>query len=134
MGFKASEVVEPLDYDFEKYGPSGVTPEPSSDQIDEFRKRISELLGQMLDEAKERGQHEIPTGPLAQIQLVSDLLADGSNRPLERKLFEVVAAVCSDEPTVDQIDALPYRLKHAFVAHMSDKFLLPEVFRPATTV
>src|SRR5690242_2324665 len=56
MGFKASNAVDPFDYDLRPYADtSGVIPEPSDAQVREFYAGLGNILEDVLGEERLRG-------------------------------------------------------------------------------
>lgn len=128
-GFNASTAVEALDYDFRPFVEAhGVVPEPSTDQITVYRKAIMDMFEEMIPE----GLDDENQKTVDMIHKVVQFL--GSDRSEEQeKILHVLADVCSDKPSYDELSALPYRHQQAFAGWVSGIFLLPSMPTPATT-
>jgi len=141
MGFKASEAVSPLEYDFHPHvDAKGVTPEPSTDQIVQLQvaqKAALEKLGIDTDEVDNDDQ--------GNMQSLMDMMAGLS----EEQLYEIqdeqadaVAEVCGAErgetdadggvywsggnPSRDEIIALPFRIRQAYFGWLMGQLFDPE--------
>lgn len=125
MGFKAQDAVEALEFDFNPHvNASGVVPEPTSDQIDEFRTTLAAAYQDLgLDpETLNAATGEGGIGPV--LEHFGAIMASTSN--LETKVAKAVAVLCSGSPTEEQILALPYRVRQAFLGWMTGTFFNPE--------
>jgi hypothetical protein len=147
-GFVASEQVEELAYDFGEYGPTGMIPEPSAGQIRDFRKAIADMLEASLpeDEEVEKSNLPVPADGSTPVAEEEESLSQwkkerkalieaiGRDRTEEsEKALMAVAAVCSDNPSFDVLNALPWRFQQAFSGWLSEKLLLPKTLTTATT-
>jgi len=163
MGFVASEQLDPLDYDFGDYGPKGTVPEPSTEQIYAFRKALADIAVDVLDAAlkletnreqrrggRSRGpkkavavpsqtpppaEPELSAGEqaLQNAKIIATVMTDNATTVFESKTLQACADVCSNTPSFDELDALPWRLKQAFMFWLAGVFLSPEAWRPATS-
>lgn len=101
-----------LHFDFTKFGgPEGDIPEPSSEQITTYL----EALRQVMPVTEVNGKVELDLAVLnekfeANPELISALL-NGA-----------VSAVCSGTPTVEEIEALPFRDKQRFYGWIMGTF------------
>lgn len=120
MGFKATEAVEELTYDFNPHANiSGTIPEPSSKQIDRFREQVFGAMkdtGLTPDSLGEEGQKSLT------FEDIDNLLEKSSE--VERGLIAATAEVTGIDPGV--LDSLPYRIKAAFLGWIMGEFLNPE--------
>lgn len=123
MAFKASEKVEPLDYDLEPYGPKGTVPEPSSKEIEKFQRDVFEIFkGSGIDiAALQRGEIDL--------EQVDGLLKTAS----DLNVMLVVAVADITKIPYSTLDELPYRFKTAFVGWVIGEFLNPQPSAPGTT-
>lgn len=126
MGFKATEAVEALTYDFSPHGPTGEIAEPSSAQIEAYRtayfdvlKKSAELAGEAekadADETKTLSQR------LADVDL--DALME-KNREAEQIIISATAALTGLDEVM--LGNLPGRIKSAFLGWVVGVFLSPE--------
>jgi hypothetical protein len=122
--FVLNDEVDELTYDFAPYAGSGSIPEPSSTQLADFRRALLELL------AESQTASEGDSVPLVQ-QMQTYLAQDMTQ--MEEKLLHAVAALCSDSPSFDELNALPYRPAQAFLGWVAGTFIRPEASRLATT-
>lgn len=116
MGFNAVKAVAKLDYDFTGLdvdslkGVKGTTPEPTADQVTEMRFKLRKLFS--LDEDAD----------------VTEKMASLSEQELkdrDKELAEIYADVCSQEPTTEQILALPHRVLQAYIGWLSGELNNP---------
>ena len=110
-GFVASSEVEQLDFDFNPYvEASGVIPEPSAAQIQEFQKSIKTLFG---DEF--RASMLAETDRRAALDSMLDTSKDDEMAEKWGQLLDAVSAVCSGEVTREMLDKLPFRIQQHFI-------------------
>jgi hypothetical protein len=128
--FVLSEEVGILNYNFEPYGGSGVIPEPSSVQIASFKRAIGAMIEEAVPDEKDEAPKEKGITPHAVKRLAEMLSRDSSEQ--EQKLLHVLAEMCSDSPSFDTLDALPYRAQQSFFGWISGTFLFPEGLTPVT--
>lgn len=130
MGFKATEAVEALDYDFTPYitgkAATGTIPEPSSDKIDTFRQVLRSI---------------IPTKTVEGGKVVIDLAALNEKFEAEKDrpdevLLAAIEAFTSRDITVATLTKLSQKApRHfqAFVGWLTGEFFdTPEALRLAT--
>lgn len=123
MGFKASEAVEELSYDFTPYGPSGTIPEPSTKQVDAFR---AVMFGSLRTLAESLGVEVSDLAPGSGVKVSMDMIDTLMERSTEAETL-VVSAVADLTGIPDRtLNALPYRVKAAFLGYISGSFLNPE--------
>lgn len=114
-GFKAAEAVDPLDFDFGEYGPSGTIPEPSREQIDAFwegRRHILEEAGINFAELEGFDPND-PHSRQALVKAFAEIPAD-KRKQMAPASIDNVAALCSGEPSKEVITKLPGRVQDAF--------------------
>lgn len=121
MGFNAGQAVSRLDYDFTDFlpGVKGISPEPSTEQVLIMQARIREIfrIGDM--------------DPQALNEYLRDLsLEDFKKRDAE--IAETYADVCSQQPSTDEILALPHRVQVAFIGYLSGELNTPTAGSSAT--
>lgn len=121
MGFNAAEAVSELSYDFTSVGgPSGVTPEPTSDQVRTMQFRLRTLF--KLDDG---------TSPEELAAHMAEL-TEGELRARDDELIEIYAAACSEKPSVAELRALPHRVLQQFIGWLSGELNTPTAGSAAT--
>lgn len=119
MGFKATEAVEELSYDFNPHVKvEGIIPEPSSKAIEDYRNAIVTAMKDAgLDEDREYKMSDMD-----EILEVSD------------KLEAAIVSATADLTGIahDTFEKLPYRIKAAFLGWIMGQFFNPEAQTPAT--
>lgn len=139
--FNAGEIVEPLEYDFTRYGGSaGVIPEPTSKKVDEFndtmrryaaeaKKKISDATGgKSLSAIIQMDENS------ADAEEILDALEGLDSNMLsgqQETLAEALGKLCSGSPDKDQLLRLPFRVFAAFNKWMVAE-IRPEKGTPAT--
>lgn len=117
MGFVATEAVEALDYDFNPHvDAKGTIPEPSTRQIEDFRTAIFTTL-----QASGLDPEALSSGKV-NLAMLGDLMEKGS--AVERAMVTAVADLTGIPDRT--LEALPYRIKAAFVGWVTGQFFSPE--------
>lgn len=126
--FNAAERVSELSYDFKPFVDlSGVVPEPSSDQIRDFKHAFSEMVSSALGEvAGAQG-----ATPMEQFEMFVQYLGRDTAE-IDEKGLHAMATVCSSQPSFDDLASAPYRVQQAFLGWLVGLFLVPEGLRLAT--
>jgi len=122
--FNASSVVEPLDYNFTKYGAGkGVIKEPTDEQLFEFTKAsivlarsIRKLAPDLEDDASEE---EV-------LEAWEDVNSSAQVAETARREAEIFADLCSGKPSADDLMKLPRRLRAAFYRWINGEVVNPE--------
>lgn len=130
--FDAATAVEKLDWDFSAFeGGSGVTPEPNEKLLANYLRDLANLT---IDIAKGRKDLGLAAEPTAEdlIEAVAKLKTSDILEDLFEHMTVIVADLCQQSPSVEQIKKLPMRHKSAFFSYMSEN-VRPEVFGAATT-
>lgn len=70
---------------------------------------------------------------LQHAKIIASVTGTENEAEIEQKVLHACAAVCSDKPSFDTLDPLPWRLKQAFMVYLAKVFLNPEAWRPATS-
>lgn len=126
--FNAGTAVEAMNWDFTDFGGgSGVIPEPSTEQMDDFLEGLSEIGQKYADIMK------IDTSTMDKEE-VAALIAqfkDVKSSDLTNTIANICAKVCSDNPSAEEIRRLPFRPQQAFIGFLVGE-LRPEG-RTATT-
>lgn len=118
MGFKATEAVEELTYDFNPHAnAAGTIPEPTTAQIEHYRDTVfMALKASGLAEQMQAGEQEF------NFDRMDELL---------QKTSEVEAQMVAATADLTGLDAgtlaaLPYRVKAAFLGWIMGQFFSPE--------
>jgi hypothetical protein len=125
--FNLSDEVGALDYNFEPYARAGTIPEPSAMQIQAFRHALGELLSSL--PTPERPTDDDPA--VFSATLTEFLSRDTTEA--DEKILQITADVCSNQPSFDELQMLPYRARQAFLTWLTGVLLIPEAQRPATS-
>jgi hypothetical protein len=136
--FDASEVVEELGWDFSKFGQGkGITPEPSDRQLSKFQKQFQALLKvgvQMLKTVRPPQSPPSQSPPAEEVLLLDEavrVLGDMSGEEPELERFhemmaQITADVCTNQPSKEQLLALPPRIRMAFYGWLNGQILNPK--------
>jgi hypothetical protein len=123
-GFDAATVVEPLDYDFTKFGGrKGVIPEPSDAAIGTYYTQLDELLKSIAGEHVKLPDNPSPTDLL---EALNQLTMGESYAPMLEGTTEIYAKLCQNSPSVEELNMLPPRIRALFFQWMA-KQLRPEL-------
>ena len=122
-GFNAASVVEPLEWTFEPFvHASGVIQEPTDEQINAYLtdvKAMGEEIKEKIPDAPEGGD---PTDLMAALEnLDLDSVAG-----MTEKMAGIIAALCSGEPSREQILALPPRRRTMFYGWLQQEVMSPQ--------
>lgn len=118
MGFVLEDQVEPLDYDLGKYGGKGTIPEPSDADIEKVQKAF---LSVAKDLGVEVGEKMTPET----MARVADKLGDDVNETMKAanaRVYGAIAELCKGKPTLKEIEALPVRVRNAFIGWLMGQF------------
>lgn len=122
--FDAGNIVEPMDYDFTKFGgQKAVIPEPSETQLltmfSDMDALVKELAGEYVS---------LPDNPSATdlVESLNQLTMSESYGPMLAGMTRIYSAVCSNSPSVDELNMLPPRIKALFFQWVA-KELRPEL-------
>jgi len=129
--FDAGTVIEPLEWNFEKYGGgSGVIPEPTDRQFAQFQKSIKSLLESsgMMPLARAAAGGNI--NPADALKLMSEMPEGGLDK-LNDQMVEIISVFTSNCPSAEQINRLPMRVRQAFMGWVMGQFG-PKASPPAT--
>lgn len=131
MGFDAGAVVEPLDYDFTKFGGSkGTIPEPSDKAIDQLFKDIATAMRTIVDKINPGGKDlAVEEVLLAMADLPE--AADIGYADMMHELAKAFAKLCQNQPPVTQMMKLPLRIRMRFFTWLVTE-IRPEDFGAAT--
>lgn len=117
MGFKATEAVEALEYDFEPHvkgdAAKGTIPEPTSQQIEQYR---STIVAAMREAGFESADLK------ADLAKMDDIME--ASAAIEEATVVATADLTGIAPNL--LRDLPYRVKAAFVGWIMGQFFSPE--------
>jgi hypothetical protein len=120
--FDAASAVDPLEYDFTKYGgSSGTIPEPTTKQVESFMNAAIEIAGEL----------GLTPGKPVSMDEIAGMSKDVAEQ-MNSQMTVRVLALCGDTITAEDLDKLPYRVKAAFIAWLAGE-LNPESRAPGTT-
>jgi hypothetical protein len=127
--FILSQEVTTLDYNFEPYAPSGVIPEPTASQIQVFKKGLAQLV-EYSARAEDIDVEKL--SPAEYAKRLSGLLSEDTTEQ-DEKVLHMIADVCSGQPSFDDLSALPFRARQAFLGWIIGALVAPEAQRPVTS-
>jgi hypothetical protein len=127
--FNLGQEIGELTYNFEPWAGAGSIPEPSSVQIQAFRQALGEVFALGQEEGEEK---QDPNDPAQFAKMLNQFLSQDTTE-VDEKMLHLAAAVCSDSPSFDDLQALPFRGRQAFLGWLVGVLLVPETSRPATT-
>lgn len=135
--FVAVDEVEELYYNFKPFvDVEGPIPEPSSIQIRDFRNGFVAMFQESLpDDDTPKSDTDDDGKPKVTAETVKKFIIDvigEDESELEEKTMQLIAAVCSDHPSFDELRELPYRHKQAFSGYIAGAFLFPQLLTTAT--
>lgn len=122
--FDASSIVEPLDYDFTKFGGrKAEIPEPSQETLVAFYAEMDELLKSVAGAFV-----ELPKNPSAQdlVESLNQLTMHESYEPMLNGMTKLYAGVCANSPSEEELMMLPPRIRALFFQWFT-KMMRPEL-------
>lgn len=127
MGFKPSDAVEALDYDFwPEVEAKGTIPEPLQADLEALFADLREIGAKgSLDALAAVQQGQNPGAALAEVP--EDMLGD-----ITGALVAAVAKLCKGTPTEDEINALPVRYRQVFIDWLLSQITNPQMQQPAS--
>jgi hypothetical protein len=121
--FNAASVVEALDWTFEPFvHASGVIKEPNDDQIAQYLADLKAIGTEIKDKVPDAPDASDPVGLMAAL----DDLDLESVSALTGRMAGIYAALCSGEPSREQILALPPRRRTMFYGWLQAEVMSPE--------
>lgn len=142
-GFNAGSVFEPLDWDFTAFdGGTGTTPEPTTRQIEDYLTGLRELIENIRNLANQAVSDDDADADDDEDEFTEDRVAevmdsiDPNTSEGERQMdnmTELIAELCSHEPSVEQLEKLPHRVRTAFFGWITGQLLDPKALSPVTT-
>lgn len=103
----------------------GVIPDPSDEMLSDYHKAIRQLM-------RDSGIEDLPTD--TDIRLHPDKMDEFMDKldafdqiETHHQLLEIIATVCSNQPSVEDMMLLPYRKRIRFVRFVQKELTSPEV-------
>lgn len=128
MGFKPSDAVEALDYDFRPEVDSyGTIPEPTQSDLESLFSDLREIGAKGSMDALASVQPGVDNPGAVLAELPEDLLGN-----LTGALVAAVAKICKGTPSEDEINALPVRYRQAFLDWLLGETTNPTKRTPAS--
>src|SRR5687768_6270365 len=125
MGFKADEVVAPLDFDFRPHVADvhGVIQEPTDKQLHAFMKGVQNILLAITPK-----DIDVMSDQNKMLEALATMLdADNAaSKALGDEVHSLCVAVCSGFPSDEQIMALPPRIRAHFYGWLTGQLVSPE--------
>jgi hypothetical protein len=123
-GFDAGTIVEPMDYDFTKFGGrKAVIPEPGEEVVKQMYKEMDELIKSIASEFV-----TLPENPSAQdlVESLNQLTMSESYAPMLQGMTEIYSRLCANSPSVDELQLIPPRIRALFFQWVA-KQMRPEL-------
>lgn len=124
MGFDAGSAVEALDYDFTAYvaDARGTIPEPSQPKLERFADELREIattggITEIVKLGEDPSQEQL-------VAALADLPEDGIKQVMGA-MTDAVVELCDGQPSREEIDALPGRVKQAFIGWVVGELMDP---------
>lgn len=115
-GFDAATAVDPMEYDFTKYGAgSGVVPEPSTKEMRDFQRDFAKVMrkGQQL-EVSDEAALKMSEKQFEKLQKDAEAIGE--------ELDELIGRLCKGTPSTADVALLPFRVKTAFSNWLMKQF------------
>lgn len=144
MGFDASVAVPALEWDFRAYGAGeGTSPEPSDVMIERFRRKYLRMMTAIKEQVQltaaqlEQDDSEVSIPRLLSIaesvKAMNEITGDDEvAATINRQMCQITSEVLSGQPSPDQIQALPLRVRAAFFGWVIGQVLNPESYAAVT--
>lgn len=130
-GFDAASVVEPLNYTLRPHvDKAGTIREPNDRQIADYlggyQRLVKQYRGQLPDEFVAGGTPDVGALLDAATDLDTEIVIN-----LNADVAGLVAALCSNDPSKDDILGLPPRIRAMFCGWVQKEVMSPEAATPA---
>lgn len=115
--------LEDLTYDFTKYvpGAKGTIPEPTSEQIKVLVETLQKVMPTKTVKDQETGQER----HVLDLDKIREMYGEDGDE-IDLTMAAALGEVCSNQPSGEQILALPYRVKRRFTGWLLGSLLSPE--------
>lgn len=145
--FDAASAVEPMDWNFEKYGAGkGTVPEPSDIEIERFMRKYRVLssevlrsaeisankeLQEMVDRRLKENDPDDPTEVLTvqesiEVMRQIDFAGDEKAPEIAEAMLDLVVTITKGSPNKQQLLALPNRVRGAFYGWLIGQLTNPD--------
>lgn len=117
MGFDAGKAVEPMDYDFTTVPGGkgkGTVPEPSNEAMEKFQKAFGKIQREAMALGKDIKDEDFTDEVEADLEVKA--------KDIGHRLDAAVAKLCKNNPTIEEMDSLPFRHKQAFAKWLLEQF------------
>jgi hypothetical protein len=129
--FVAGEILETLDWDFTAFGGrKGVVTEPTEERLGILLVRTASIIE---DLAKERDNLSEDASPEQVATAIEKLSRNEIFPDMMAKMSEAYGEFCLNEPSAEELQALPYRIRMEFFKWLGSE-VRPEIFGAATNV
>lgn len=124
-----ADAIEKIDWNFRPYVEAdGVVPEPSTEQVGVFLDTLHALITELaatgeFDDIPEADIEKMKRGEI--LALAAQKQASNQRFIGNEKLIAAYADLCSNLPSVEQLAALPHRIRERFFNHVRDQFVNP---------
>jgi hypothetical protein len=115
-GFDAATAVEPMDWNFDKFGGgTGTVPEPSTEEMKLFQKDFARIMrdGNALEMDSEESV-KLTEEEFEELQTKMSAISD--------RLDVAISTLCKEQPSRAQVALLPFRVKTAFSRWLMEQF------------
>jgi hypothetical protein len=116
-----------VQYNFHPDAPTirGTIPDPSDEMLQTYHKKIREVM-------RDSGIEDLPTeseirANPGRLDAMMDRLESYDQIDTHHKILEIIAELCSNTPSVEDMMALPYRKRIRFVRFVQRELTNPEV-------
>jgi hypothetical protein len=134
MKFDAGKAVEALEWDFSTVPVSdeqakailkdakGIVPEPTQDALERFQEHLrSTVVDNNLEDMVSLGDD----APPEQVIAAMSSLPEGALQKVMQGTNDAIKELCAGSPSAEQIDALPARVRLAFVGWLTQSLVGP---------
>lgn len=129
-GFDAGSAVPPLSYDFSAFGgkPKTTIPEPSTEQVASYWAEYVGMISRAQGVGNEAAAKREDETDEERDERIKAQIIEGQHRSTATvsRRREILAELCTRQPDVAELEALPYRLLDAFESYMM-RSIRPEV-------
>jgi hypothetical protein len=145
-GFDAGSAVEPMDWDFSRFGAGkGTVPEPSDVEIERFMRKYQVLATQVMASAEiqtnselqelieRKAQEADPGSPVKPLTVAESLevfqqvdLSGVRATEIADAMLELALTITKGSPSREQLEALPNRIRGAFYGWLIGQLTNPD--------
>lgn len=118
--FDAKDSVDQMEYDFTAFGGSaGVIPEPTNDQIRKYQQAMIRIWKPAAELAAAQSADTGKTDAerlREAVELTEAAMDEGTDQDQVQEFLVELATLCSNTPSLEDLNKLPYRVRLAFQA------------------